>query len=265
MSVNSNPSTGFHAEASNSSETMVSSFGNLDTVVIHMVTDPDWLAAAAASTPDAPFITTPERSWSFAQVDDAAARLAGALCDAGAAEGEVVGVWAGNDIGSVEAILAVPRTGATLLLLNTRLAAPELEAQLDQANAKIVVAAEPHLSLGGRTTVSASSRAAPVDRRQPGKSHEAVIVFTSGTSGSPRGVILTHGNLAASAEASAAHLAHSASDRWLAVLPLFHVGGASILWRSARQASEVVLLPGSIRLPRRPPFTRSHSPRWSAP
>ena len=221
----------------------MSSIGNVDTVVIHMDTNPDWLAAAAASTPDAPFITTPERSWSFAQVDEAAAGLAGALREAGAAQDEIVAVWATNDIGSTEAIFAVPRTGATLLLLNTRLSPPELEAQLAQAGVEIVVSAEHDHGFGGRTIVSPSSRAVAVPGSLLRHEHEAVVAFTSGTSGSPRGVILTQGNLAASTEASARHLRHSAADRWLAVLPLFHVGGASILWRSARQGSEVVLLP----------------------
>lgn len=220
---------------------MASSFGNADTVVSHMLTDPDWLAAAAAHNPEATFVTTSDRSWSFAEVDDAAGGLAGALRDAGAAPATVVAVWATNDIGTVQAMFAVPRTGATLLLLNTRLAPPELLDQLNRAGVSVVLASIDVADMGGRQIVPATARSAPIAGHLPAVDHEAVIAFTSGTSGRARGVVLTHGNLAASAAASAQHLEHTAEDRWLAVLPLFHVGGASILWRSAKQGSEVVL------------------------
>jgi len=68
-----------------------------------------------------------------------------------------------------------------------------------------------------------------------------MAVFTTGTSGTPRAVRLTGNNIEASAAASASHLDHRPDDRWLAVLPMHHVGGLSILLRSARQGSTVVL------------------------
>lgn len=68
-----------------------------------------------------------------------------------------------------------------------------------------------------------------------------VAVFTSGSSGVPRAVRLTGANIEASAAASAAHIDHRPEDRWLAVLPLHHVGGLSIVWRSALQGSTAVL------------------------
>jgi O-succinylbenzoic acid--CoA ligase len=69
----------------------------------------------------------------------------------------------------------------------------------------------------------------------------ALIVSTSGSSGPPKGVRLTFGNLEASARASASHLDHGLDDRWLCDLPIFHVGGASILVRSLLQATTVLL------------------------
>ncbi|MCC6640719.1 MAG: o-succinylbenzoate--CoA ligase [Deltaproteobacteria bacterium] len=67
------------------------------------------------------------------------------------------------------------------------------------------------------------------------------IVYTSGTTGRPRGALLALRSLLASAAASALHLGASASDRWLACLPLFHVGGLAILVRSVLTGSAVVL------------------------
>jgi O-succinylbenzoic acid--CoA ligase len=61
----------------------------------------------------------------------------------------------------------------------------------------------------------------------------ACIMFTSGTTGRSKGVVLTNGNLWWSAIGSALNLGHSSDDRWLACLPLFHVGGLAIVLRSA--------------------------------
>jgi len=73
---------------------------------------------------------------------------------------------------------------------------------------------------------------------------DILICFTSGTSGTPRGVLLTHGNLYASARASATNLGVLERDLWLACLPLHHVGGLSILTRSAFYGTAALLHDG---------------------
>lgn len=67
------------------------------------------------------------------------------------------------------------------------------------------------------------------------------VLLTSGSGGEPRAVRLTHGNIVAAVAASAARIGNTAHDRWLLTLPLFHVGGLSILWRSAAIGGTVVL------------------------
>ena len=69
------------------------------------------------------------------------------------------------------------------------------------------------------------------------------VLFTSGTTGEPRPVCLTHANFEASAGASAAALPIAADDRWLCCLPVFHVGGLSVFTRSAIHATTVVAEP----------------------
>jgi len=76
------------------------------------------------------------------------------------------------------------------------------------------------------------------DAPQPDSVHS--VVFTSGTSGTPRGVMLSHGNVAAAADGAASHLGLTARDRWLGALPLFHVGGLAVLWRMAFVGGAVV-------------------------
>jgi O-succinylbenzoic acid--CoA ligase len=67
------------------------------------------------------------------------------------------------------------------------------------------------------------------------------VMSTSGTSGEPRPIPLTRTNFEASARASAAHLGVAAYDRWLCCLPIFHVGGLSILIRSALYSTTAVV------------------------
>ena len=71
----------------------------------------------------------------------------------------------------------------------------------------------------------------------------ATIVFTSGSTGPAKAVRLTEANWSAAAAASAAHLDHQPEDVWLAVMPLHHVGGLSILYRSAFVGATVRWLP----------------------
>jgi o-succinylbenzoate---CoA ligase len=69
-----------------------------------------------------------------------------------------------------------------------------------------------------------------------------LVVFTSGSTGHARGVRLTRDNLEVAARASVGHLGHGPVDQWLLCLPLFHVGGLSILVRSAFAGGSVRLL-----------------------
>src|SRR5690606_1225655 len=69
------------------------------------------------------------------------------------------------------------------------------------------------------------------------------IIHTSGTSGRPKGAVLTAGNFFYSAMASAYHLGHAPDDRWLCVLPLYHVGGLSIIIRGILHGVTVDLMP----------------------
>jgi O-succinylbenzoic acid--CoA ligase len=82
---------------------------------------------------------------------------------------------------------------------------------------------------------------ADIEPRSPQPEDTWVILHTSGTTAAPKPVELTYGNFRASAAAAAANLPLSADDRWLCVLPLFHVGGLSILTRSAYAGSEAVV------------------------
>jgi O-succinylbenzoic acid--CoA ligase len=74
------------------------------------------------------------------------------------------------------------------------------------------------------------------------QAHDALaIIHTSGTSGKPKGAVLTHGSILASAIANEKRIPLSDADRWLCVLPLYHVGGLSLLFRAAHSGFTVDL------------------------
>ena len=73
---------------------------------------------------------------------------------------------------------------------------------------------------------------------------DALVVATSGTTGSPRGVVLTHDAVAASARATSARLGVAGDDTWLACLPLAHVGGLSVITRAIVTTTPVVVHDG---------------------
>jgi len=117
---------------------------------------------------------------------------------------------------------------AQFVPLNTRLTPGEIADQVG-AVAPTVVRIAPEFA-----PLAAASPGVPAAGRAAG-----VVVFTSGTTGQPKPVLLSPGNLAASARASSAMLGLAPSDSWLACLPLFHVAGVGILVRSVLQGCSV--------------------------
>ena len=73
---------------------------------------------------------------------------------------------------------------------------------------------------------------------------DALVVATSGSSGAPKGVVLTHDAIAASAEATSRRLDVTSDDHWLACLPLSHVGGLSVVTRALHTGTRLTVLPG---------------------
>ncbi len=73
---------------------------------------------------------------------------------------------------------------------------------------------------------------------------DALVMPTSGSTGSPKGVVLTHAQLDASASATSARLGVSPDDHWLACLPLAHIGGFSVLTKAWAAGTPLTVLPG---------------------
>jgi len=199
----------------------------------------DFLARAAADRPEAPALVVGERTISYATLDRAANAMAGMVLGAGL-EGTGVAFWGERDPATIAAMWGVCRAGSTAVPVDFRL--PPAEAMRLTRDAGV----------RGLFPVPEGGIDALLDRRVPdeilawGPPHPAArfVVFTSGSEGTHKGVILTGENIAASVEGSRDRLGNGPDDAWLCVLPLFHVGGLSILWRQAEQAAPVVLEAG---------------------
>ncbi len=218
---------------------------------------PDWLAHRAGVAPDRPALIADNARWTFAELDRRAATLARRLAALGARPGDRIGLLLRNSPEFIALVYAAPRLGVTLVPLNTRLAAPELAWQLTDSGARLLLYDAYHAPLAAAALPGAGSIAshdvaalaelpeAEVALRPSIDLAEAyTITYTSGTTGRPKGAVLTYGNYWWSAIGSALNLGLHADDRWLAVLPLFHVGGLAIVIRAAIYGIPVVLHQG---------------------
>jgi o-succinylbenzoate---CoA ligase len=215
---------------------------------------PDWLAHRARVAPDRPALIAGDVRWTFTELDRRAATLARRLAALGACPGDRIGLLLRNSPEFVALAHAAPRLGVTLVPLNTRLAAPELAWQLADSGARLLLHDAHHAPLAaaaqpGAGPIASHDVAALAEqpevqvalRPSIDLAEAYTITYTSGTTGRPKGAVLTYGNYWWSAIGSALNLGLHADDRWLAVLPLFHVGGLAIVIRAAIYGISIVL------------------------
>ena len=231
-----------------------------------------WLERRARLSPSAPALECGGQVISYAELSRRCDALAECLAEEGAQETDVVALLMPNGVSFVEMIHATWKRGAILLLMNSRLSVREMEFQIHDSGARFLVHASPEMREKATAVASRCEALKVIDgealvERVDGRVGEAsqihcqvldrraatpktldldrpfIILYTSGTSSSPKGVPLSAGNFLASASASAMLLGKEIQDRWLLCMPLFHVGGLSILLRSTLAGGCVVLHP----------------------
>jgi acyl-CoA synthetase (AMP-forming)/AMP-acid ligase II len=247
-------------------------------VVETMQADMNWfavLAHHATRAPDQAITVFEGETITYGEMATRAAALAGGLCARGVARGDVVALLSYNCPEFLETMFAANYLGAIAMPINWRLAAPEVRYILEHSEARAFVCDESLVDLANDATkgmedalLRACVAVRPPDgwtamaelratRSGPTRVPAAAddvhrLMYTSGTMGRPKGVMITHANLACKNLAHIVEFGFTSADLGLACGPLYHVGaldltttsliaaGATTIIHRAFEASDVV-------------------------
>jgi long-chain acyl-CoA synthetase len=219
------------------------------------------LEQAVASQPDRPAVRMDDLVLTYRQLHDAAARVTALLASAGVEPGDRVGLMLPNVPAFPIAFYGALGTGAVVVPMNPLLKSREVGYYLGDSGAKVIFAW--HAAAGEAAKGAADAGAQVITVEEPDLSgplagvtpqrewadaahdDDAVILYTSGTTGTPKGAQLTHGGLARNARLTAQTLlGNSPDDVMMGCLPLFHVFGLTCgLNATVTAAGTLTLLP----------------------
>ena len=212
----------------------------------------DRLAYWAETKPEAEALTYLDRTWTWSELNDRVRRLAGALKERGIKRGDVVAFLDKNHPACVELTDAAASLGAANAIINFRLAGDELDYVLNDSGAKLLIVGKelkPTINKirdeltnvehiievtpeGGDDDEYEAMLAAatPVGRGDDVEPDDVcIIMYSSGTTGRPKGVELTQANLIAHTLNGETLYTFEPGDKNMVSMPLFHVGGSSYM------------------------------------
>ncbi|WP_391202824.1 o-succinylbenzoate--CoA ligase [Psychrobacillus sp. L4] len=199
---------------------------------------PNLLVKRVSLTPNRIALRFNEKAWTFEQLSNEANEFTEKLYTKGIKFGMRIAILASSDAQLVIAIHGCIQLGCELVMLNERLTEEELRYQLQDSNADYLLVDSvekrsltypnrlsfEELNLAKRTTFE-------IEKEWP-KNRTITIMYTSGTTGHPKGVRQSLENHVMNATGSALNLGVQPNDCWLCTVPLFHISGFSILMRS---------------------------------
>jgi acyl-CoA synthetase (AMP-forming)/AMP-acid ligase II len=223
-----------------------------------MQPDMSWVGVLehhAARTPTKPIAVHGDEVVTYGEMVDRAAALAAGFAARGVAAGDVVGLLSYNSIEFLTTIFAANHLGAIAMPINWRLAAEEVRFILDHSQARALVCGDDLIDLAGEAVsrldhdivrvgvttdrvegwerfadVAATPATVARVRVQGDDVHR--LMYTSGTTGRPKGVMLTHANLAWKNYAHITEMGFTSEDVGLACGPLYHVGALDLITTS---------------------------------
>lgn len=209
-----------------------------------------WLLRHAEARPDAPALVDAQRRLSYAELAGRVARCAGVLRGAGVGRGDRVAILASNHTPYLETVFAAVALGAMAVPVNTRWSPREIAVLLDDCTPRVVL----HDAALGATLARACERAAHAPALRlahggAGDPYEAalaaaapcpdvaavtpddpmILMYTSGTTGSPKGALLPHRKTLYNCRNAEIFFKMGPDERVLVVVPLFHSFGLAIL------------------------------------
>lgn len=210
---------------------------------------PNWLKQRAYLTPDKIALSYEDKQWTFAEIEKEAMCYARQLKTAQVNAGDRIGLIGTSNVEMVFIIHACLLMGVEMVMLNNRLTAEEIFWQIKDAEVKAVLFAdqfETKVDSFDFQTISFSalreSKESVVEVEKNWAPDKTItIMYTSGTTGFPKGVRQTAENHTSSALSSVLNLGLDEKDSWLCMMPLFHISGFSILVRSLIYGMEVRL------------------------
>ncbi len=210
---------------------------------------PNWLIQRAFLTPNKTALTFKGKKWTFRELKDEAVSRAGKMRSNGLEQGNRIALLGPSNDEMVFMIHGCLLAGLEIVMLNSRLSEKEIQWQLEDSEAiALIVSDEIATSLhtSNAHIISFSSLLNSIENplemnEQWDQDQTITIMYTSGTTGFPKGVRQTVGNHVSSALSSVLNLGLNESDVWLCSVPLFHISGFSILVRSVLYGMEIRL------------------------
>ena len=224
----------------------------------------NWLLQRSVRTPNRRALTFEGATWTYGQMQERIDRLAAALKASGVCRGDRVAFIGFNQPAFFETMFAAARLGGIFVPLNFRLTGPELDYIINDAGVHTLIADSSHrgvidsirgtlpcrrylsadIDAEGWTALAAFTRdhAALDGAAYIAADEVAIIMYTSGTTGRPKGAMLTHGNLWWNNTMNLLTSDTVENDVTLVVAPLFHIGGLNVTTLTAfMKGAEVVL------------------------
>lgn len=209
---------------------------------------PNWILQRARLTPKRIALTFEGNSWTFEQIDLISVKRAKQLVALGIKEGSRVAILGPSEPRLIFIMYACMHLQCEMVMLNRKLAKDELAYQIDDAEVTMVLVDDDDTKLLPEkvkrllfSEVEGSKEIHKLIREEWDLEQTISIMYTSGTTGFPKGVRQTVGNHQASALSSVLNIGLSEEDVWLCAVPLFHISGFSILVRSLLYGNQVKL------------------------
>jgi len=218
-----------------------------------------FLIDSAKRYPDRPAVIHQQKLMTYSRLNDFSDVFAGRLVSENVKKGDRVALFLDNSGDYVIAYFGILKAGAVVVALNSQLVPRELASLIIDCTPKTIVTDSKHgriiaealelsgakikpliIDEGGLQSAVEGSSARYVET-DCGEHDLAMLIYTSGTTGKPKGVMLSHANVAANAASIAGYLRLSADDKVMVILPFYYSYGMSLLTTHIKSGAALVI------------------------